>query len=303
MKILIIALMVWCVPWNGYSEERIAGRHFDIIYSGLNKGYAETVLENSDNSFDTISKLLGHNPSGKISITLTTSAEQFRRLTHGVIPEWSAAVAIDNESIIISPLPGRRHNLPRIMAHEIVHIVVNDAAGGEFVPRWFHEGCAQNLSGEWRIRDRLYMVWNVARGNLLSFEDIQNVFSTHRADAGLAYDQSMLAIRHFMKKNGRKALPAVIEGMKAGNNFASAFQQASGVWPSEFEKDYLEFVRKSYGGRSLYSIIPGTWTLIMMIAFVVYFIKRRRNKRLMRQWEIVEAAEKIINFEDYTGPS
>jgi len=40
-----------------------------------------------------------------------------------------------------------------------------------------------------------------------------------------------------------------------------------------------------------------------MIAFVVYFIKRRRNKRLMRQWEIVEAAEKIINFEDYTGPS
>ena len=145
------------------------------------------------------------------------------------------------------------------------------------------------------------MVWKATRGKLLTFEDIQDVFSSGRTDATLAYDQSMLAINHLLYKNGKNALPFVIGSMKKGNDFATAFQEASGLWPSEFEKDYLDMVRRKYGRRSLYSIIPGTWTLILLIAVIVYVVKRRRNKKLMQQWEIIEAAEKIINFEDYTG--
>ncbi|MFC1489590.1 peptidase MA family metallohydrolase [Candidatus Latescibacterota bacterium] len=301
--ILSAVIAALLLPAGIRAEDILNGNNFDVIYTGLNKGYAEEVLKNSEDSYAIISKTLGHSLEQNISITLTTSSEQFHRLTSDVLPEWSAAAAIGNENIVVSPLPGRKQNLTRIMAHEIIHIVINDAAGEIFVPRWFHEGCAQNFSGEWNIRDRIYMLWKVSRGKLLSFEDIQNVFSAQLADAGLAYDQSMLAIRQFMKKNGRSAMPAVIDGMKNGNSFADAFYEASGLWPSEFEKEYLEYIRKNYGKRSLYSIIPGTWTLIMIIAFIVYFIKRRRNKRLMQQWEIVEAAENIINFRDYSGPS
>jgi hypothetical protein len=146
------------------------------------------------------------------------------------------------------------------------------------------------------------MFWHAARGNLLSFADIQDVFSAHRADADLAYDQSMLAVGRLMNVNGKAALPAVIEGLKNDRDFATAFYQAIGMWPSEFEQSYLAYVRKTYGIGSVYAIIPGTWTIIMIIAFVAYFVKKRRNKRLMQQWEIVEAAERIINFEDYSGP-
>ncbi len=295
------ALIVSC-PAVIPAEERIGGDHFDILYDGLNEGYARDVLADAENSLDAIAGLLGHTPGEKITITLTTSADQYRRLTNGVVPEWSAAVAIDNRTIVAAPMQGRQHTLPRIMAHEIVHIVINDAAGGTFVPRWFHEGCAQNLSGEWRIRDRLYMFWHAARGNLLSFSDIQDVFSAHRADADLAYDQSILAIGRLMSVYGKTALPAIIEGLKDGQDFPTAFYRAIGIWPSDFEKNYLAYIRKTYGIGSLYAVIPGTWTIIMIIAFVAYFVKKRRNKRLMQQWEIVEAAEKIINFEDYTGP-
>jgi len=302
IKILFFTLFFSLAPtYICFAGDSIRGQHFEVFYDGLHKGYAEQALKNSENSYKIISEALGHSLEKNISIILTSSDKHFQQLTRGTIPEWSAAVALNNNSIIVSPLAGQKYNLSRILAHEIVHIVINDAVEDKFVPRWFHEGCAQNLSGEWGVRDRLYMVWKVARGKLLTFEDIQNVFSSERVDATLAYDQSMLAIRQFMYKNGQDALPSVIGSMKKGNDFATAFWEASGLWPSEFEKDYLEVISRKYGRRSLYSLIPGTWTLILLIAAIVYVVKRRRNKRLMRQWEIVEAAEKIINFEDYTG--
>lgn len=281
-----------------FASESLKSQHFEVFYSGFRKGYAEQAIENSEKSYKIISDALGHNLQKHISIIFTSSDKHFQELTGGALPEWSAAVAMPDNRIIVTPLPGRKYNLNRILSHEIVHIVINDAAGEIFVPRWFHEGCAQNLSGEWGIRGRLYMIWKVSRGELLMFDDIQDVFSSRNADAALAYDQSMLAIRHFLNKNGRDALPAVIAYMKEGNDFAWAFREASGLWPSEFEQDYLMYIQRTYGKRTLYYFLPSTWTLILLIAVIVFFVKRRRTKRLMQQWEIIEAAENIINFED-----
>lgn len=281
-----------------FAEESISGRHFKVFYEGFNKSYAEHALRISEISYERISSALVHSPEKTVSIILTSSDEQFRRLTRGAIPEWSAAVALNDNSIIVTPLSGRKHNLDSILAHEITHIIMNDAAGIGFVPRWFHEGCAQYFSGEWGVRNRVYIFWKTVQGELLTFEEIQNVFSSGSTDASLSYDQSMLAIQHLIYKNGRNVLPAVIGGMKNGNDFALSFWEATGLWPSEFERDYLIHVSHVYGKRSLYILVPSTWTLILMLAIVIYVIKRRRNKRLIRQWEIVEAAEKIIDFED-----
>ncbi len=292
-------LLTFALHFTCYAEDTVKSDYFEVHFVGLRKSYAETALQNSDESYKRISEALGHSLGKPITIILTSSEDQFKRFTRGAIPEWGAAAAMPDNSIIVTPLPGLKFNLNRILAHEIVHIVINDAAGKQFVPRWFHEGCAQYLSGEWGIRSSLYMVLKAYRGKLLTFDDIQNMFSFGRTDVALAYDQSMLAIRHLIGKNGAYVIPVIIGNMGEGNEFATAFFQATGLWPSEFEKDYQNYIRKTYGKNTLYTLIPGTWTLILIIAAVVYIVKRRRNKRLMEQWEIVEAAEKIINFEDY----
>ena len=296
---ILSMLIAWATHFSCYAEDVVKSEYFEVYYTGFKENYAERALQNADESYLRISKALGHTLIGPITIILTNSEEQFKQLTQGAIPEWGAAVAMPDNRIIVTPLPGLKYNLNRIIAHEIVHIVINDAAQEQFVPRWFHEGCAQNLSGEWGIRGRLYTVLKAYRGELLTFDDIQNMFSSERMDVTLSYDQSMLAIRHLTSKNGDYVLSLIISHMKQGNEFALAFYEATGLWPSEFEKDYQKYVRTTYGKKSLYTLIPGTWTLIFLIAVVVYFVKRRRNKRLMKQWEIVEAAEKIIHFEDY----
>ena len=293
-----VCLMVFLAPGPTGAVETFRGDGIDVVSEGVKPRFAEDVLSDAEKSYRFVTEKLGHRPEDRVTIFLTSTDRRFQDLTGRILPEWGVAAAMPGGRIVVSPLEGQTHDLDRILAHEIVHAVMNDGARGRCVPRWFHEGCAQYLSGEWGVRNRLYMVVKVVRGELMTFEDIQNVFSAGYADAGLAYDQSMLAVRRLVGKYGEKVLPAILRGMGEGVDFAGAFHDATGLWPSEYERDYLVHVRKTYGKRSLYTAIPGTWTAILMLAVIVYLIKRRRNKRLMQQWDVVEAAENIIQFPD-----
>ena len=56
IKILIITLLTFgAANYRCFAEDMIGGRNFDVIYTGLNKGYAEEVLKNSEDSYSVIS--------------------------------------------------------------------------------------------------------------------------------------------------------------------------------------------------------------------------------------------------------
>ncbi len=290
-------LFLFLTGTGNCDQKTITSSNFIVHYDSSGERYAEQVSQTAEKSFSTIAGTIGHKPEKKISITLTVTDEEFRKLTRGILPDWSAAAAMPGNRIIISPLPGMKLSIERILAHEIVHIILYDAAGGRFVPRWFHEGCAEIFSGQWGIRGRLYMVWKVSQGNLLAFEDIERVFSARGADVTLAYDQSMLAVKRLISDYGSGVLPGILTNMRDGQDFNQAFENTAGLTLDGFEREYLNAVGKAYGKRAFFfTLIPGTWTFILILAIIVYIIKKRRNKRLMSQWEIVDAAENIINF-------
>ena len=258
--------------------------HFTITADGFSDRYAHRIADSAERSLSRISEALGASPDSAITIVLTDTAARFRELTEGTLPDWSAAVAVPGRRIIVSPLAGQKYAIDRILAHEIVHVVIEEAVRGKYVPRWFHEGCAELYSGEWGLRGELYMSWMVVRGNLLSFQDIQDVFSRGSMDAGLAYDQSMLAVRRFVADYGDKAIPRLLAAMHGGKEFQSSFREATGYSVEEFEQEYLAFLRDRYGVKMLITLLPGTWTLMMVLFLVVYVIKRRRAKRKLVEW-------------------
>jgi len=292
----ILLLMVGSVC---FAESVIETEHFTVNHEGVGKTFAELAARSAERSFSVITAKLGHEPRGEITIILTDDQDTFKTLTKGRLPDWSTAAALPGNRIVLSPLEGHKIALERIISHEIVHCVIDDAAGEIPVPRWFHEGCAQILSGRWGIRDRMYMTWMVVRGNLMTFDDIQHVFSVETDDATLAYDQSMIAVLELMRVHGGGVLREVIGGMKNGVEFTEAFTAATGIKTTDFERHYLAYLKKSYGRRSLLRLIPGTWTVIMMLAVLVYIVKKYRNRRLLREWEKSEKPGNIINFRDF----
>ncbi len=238
-----------------------------------------------------VSRAFGVSYKGDINITIAASDEHFRDLTEGSLPDWSAAVAMPGGRIILSPLAGQKLELEKIIAHEIVHLIIFDAAGNERIPRWFHEGCAELFSGEWGFRNELYLTWKITRGGAMTFSDIQNVFSTSPLDAGLAYDQSLAAIRYLVKRNNRVVLTRILDGLRERKTFDQSFLDATGYLPNQFEEEYLRYMRERYGPRRLIVLVPGTWTIIMALFLTVYLIKRRRSQRKLREWEREELRE------------
>jgi len=292
------ALLLILLPFSAgaSAENRIATDHFVVEFESGGRYYADVAARSAERSFERISAMLDHRPEHPLTLVLTRRAERFRELTGDALPDWSAAVALPGGRIVISPLEGKKIGLEHILAHEIVHCIIHDAAGKTFVPRWFHEGCAEVLSGRWGIRSRLYLVWHVIRGNLLSFDDIQRIFSRGSLDAGLAYDQSMVAVNRLIAEFGEDTPARILDGLERGDAFHEAFLAATGLLPSEFEPRYLAHMARTYGKRSLVTLIPGTWTGIILLAFFVYIVKKHRNRRLLREWEDDERYGNIIDF-------
>ncbi|MFA6471363.1 MAG: peptidase MA family metallohydrolase [Candidatus Latescibacterota bacterium] len=300
--ILLLSIALFFHLPSAYSSETIATAHVTVAYDGLSGKYARNVADSAERNLARITQALGYVPGGKVTITLTASQEQFNALTEGRLPDWSAAVALPGRKIVVSPLAGHKIEIDRILAHELVHVIIEESAGDEFVPRWFHEGCAQIFSGEWGIRNEMYMVWKVSWGNLLTFEDIQNVFTAGSLDASLAYDQSMIAVQRLISIFGPKVLPAILDSMSKGRQFPQALFDSTGFWPSEFEKYYLKYLHENYGPKTLMTLVPGTWVLIMFLFLVVYVIKRLRARKKLREWEMQEPLERRLESEPEFEP-
>ena len=281
---LLIFLSIISVTAHFSFAAPLTTPHFTVVADGFSDRYVRRVADTAERSLARIEDALNASPDSAITIELAATDTRFRELTAGTLPDWSAAVAVPGRRIIVSPLAGQKYAIDRIIAHEIVHVVIEDAVRGKYVPRWFHEGCAERWSGEWGLRGELYMSLMVVRGNLLSFQDIQDVFSRGSLEAGLAYDQAMLAVRRLVAGYGDRAIPRILEGMRGGKEFQGAFLDATGDSVGEFERDYLAFPHDRYGVRMLITLLPGTWTVIMLLFLIVYVVKRRRAKRKLTEW-------------------
>ena len=291
---LLLTILLFLAP--AHAEDIIIADGVRVNHEGVAAAYAGIAARAAERSLANASSLLGHVPADPVTIIIARDDEHFRILTDGALPEWSAAVAGGNNTIIITPLTGIRHRLEHVIAHEIAHIVLQDAAGDTFVPRWFHEGTAELAAGSFGLRDRVYLAWHVIRDKQMSFADIQDVFSRADADAGLAYDESMLAVRRLVRMQGSNVLRRIIAGLTEGTSFPEAFFAASGMWPSEYESRFMEWLGDGYGPGSLYTLIPGTWTLIMLLSLLAWVVVRIRTHRKMAEWTAEENADNIIEY-------
>ncbi|MBT4484164.1 MAG: hypothetical protein HOC71_10880, partial [Candidatus Latescibacteria bacterium] len=115
----------------------------------------------------------------------------------------------------------------------------------------------------------------------------------------LAYDQSMLAARHLMSLRRGDALREIITDLTNGVDFQTAFLNAVGYSVAEFEMEYNRRLNKAYGIRTVLTWLPGTWTVILMISVIVYIVKKKQNRRLLKHWEEIEKPGNVVDFKPF----
>lgn len=191
-------------------------------------------------------------------------------------------------------------DLRSVVDHELVHILLHQHSGdgADHVPRWFHEGLAQELSGATYLGMKETDIAIPARvQRLLRFRDLRTGFPDGDYPLRLAYGQSFSYVAFLNRKFGLKTLLRAAALADADQWFRGGFLTTTGgalIHQEELWLDYLEndsgaLWRRMRTDCFSYLMIPGTVLLIWATRRAL--LRDRRSKRRLEQDEIDESEE------------
>lgn len=164
----------------------------------------------------------------------------------------------------------------RTLRHELVHVALGRL--GHNWPRWFHEGLAQQVTGEQRFSVAHYatLARAVNLDRVFRFEDLSEGFPDLPQDVEIAYAQSASFVAWLHDKHGQKGFGQLVDGVRAGEPFETSFGKAFRTSLSLEEKAFLAELPGRY---PLWPVIAtGTTMWVALAGLVVWAYFRRRTK-------------------------
>lgn len=198
-------------------------------------------------------------------------------------PRWAQGLAIPGRQLILLKIPDEQ--FLRTLTHELSHLAVHEAAGGNHMPHWFLEGYAIYQAEEWDAERAMSLSQAALFGNTLDFEDLDGSFPPHWQTAGLAYAQSFHFVKRLMDTYGEDKIGEWLLAVSQGTPWQEAFRATYGVPVGR------EFKRWSKTVRVWYAWVPAVvsaTTLWSLLAVLVLWIRRRL--RLRRQGRLAAMA-------------
>jgi hypothetical protein len=197
---------------------------------------------------------------------------------------------------VVILLPSRRPTYPNdslegLLHHEVTHVLIDRAAGGRPIPRWFHEGVAMAAARGWEVEDRARLMVELLPGRRLSLPEVDSLFSMGAGPAHRAYSLSGAFVRDLMQRHGASICGEILERVGRGLTFDESFLRATGMTLESATDSFYR--RQNFWNRWL-PLLTSTftvWTGISLLA--LWAIKRRRERDLRRKeaWTLEEAFE------------
>jgi len=188
---------------------------------------AEQAVASIERTATRVWDVLSYYPVHRVSVVLYTN-EQFADITRS--PSWAGG---SFDGIIRVPMRGAlasKAELDRVLAHEYVHALVHELAGGG-VPAWLNEGLAVALERETPGQGP-----QTARAAEVSLRQLERSFGRlPRPQAEQAYAVSTTAVSRLLDEAGGAALVNLLADLGAGERFETAFEHRMGRSFAAFE--------------------------------------------------------------------
>jgi hypothetical protein len=212
----------------------------------------------------------------------------------GRTPAWIAGQAFGSDTIVIYPQRIGSYpydSLESVVLHEFVHLALNARAGGQPLPRWFHEGVAVSVESGWGIGTQARLLWAAASDPAI--DDVAGLFESGGVpQTTTAYLLSAALIEDVRRRHGLAVPGAIAARVSRGEPFEVAFARETG----ETVGDAAAQAWRVYRGLRWLPIITGAsglWGAILVLAFVAFAVRVRRRWQRRRQWADDEAIDEI----------
>ena len=218
---------------------------------------------------------------GPLTIQFYYNRDDTDQRIHAV-PYWSGGIASGGTEIHIF---GRnRMQWLSTLRHELFHTLISQNEIN--IPIWLNEGLSQWHSGQSDWNRFVELGTATARGELIPLVDLDVILSFNHKRANLAYGQALDATRFLIRHQGETIIPYLLRS--DGLTFKERYLRETGESIIDFEIAW----RKELEGRFWYfkiSQIPGMlWALSPLIVILAWFLKYRRGKKKLQEWESEE---------------
>lgn len=291
LKIIIFAACLTLIiieETNAIKKQSRYIQNYQFIYDSRDSIYIEKLAIKIKDKLIEIEDFFNHKPKSVISIIVTRSETEYDQYRGKHIPEWSQAVALTKQKIIILKIVKAEDIIrsPEILLHEIVHIFFADRSLNHRIPVWLHEGIAQYLSGyELTIDDRVHLANALTTNNIISLTAMDTLFQFNQIKARLAYIEALTAIQFIVKKHGVDVLKNLIQNFNKNITLDEAFKLSLGYDFIDFEIYWYEDIRSQNRWLIVLNFENILWISIVLLAIFVVIIIKFRNQKLKQSWE------------------
>ena len=184
-------------------------------------------------------------------------------------------------------------NLDGLLRHELTHLLVDHAARGGDVPRWFNEGLAMAVGREAGLGDRARVALAVIDDASLPIARLDAAFSGGEAQVHSAYALAGDLVRELMARHGRDSGARILAEVARGERFRDAFFAVTGERLTEFETDYWE--HRTFIDRWVPVISSSVllWGGIALLALAAIRRRRARDAERLARWGVEEG--EVVN--------
>lgn len=192
---------------------------------------------------------------------------------------------IDGENLRAQPLASTTETI----AHELAHLLLPGSPPK--VPRWYHEGVAQWLSGARVDADIMNEIGNYARQDeLATLDELNDSFPGHDRLTGVSYRQSLLFVAFVSERFGDDVHARILDGLEAGSDMKQAFRAATGSELGVVEKLWRDEIAEHPSWFFWLIRRLGVFEILAVILIFGYIAERSRRRRALRRMALEEAA-------------
>jgi hypothetical protein len=269
--------------------------HFIMRYQEPEHKMASFLLQRAEKTREAIEQDISAVPPAPCLIYLAPSWEAFQAAQPaGEPPSWSVGTAYPALNLIILRSPrgmmGGRMDIEQVLRHEYAHLTLATALKGHEAPPWLAEGFAMLQSRGWSLSWTYVLSRGVLTKGLIPLEKLADGFPADEYQAELAYAQSFSLVSYIKTELGPKALPRLIRGLSYGLDTETALKQAIGLGLKDLERRWKEDLKRRFSWIPIVTSFFSLWFLASLLFLLSYWLKRRRVKRKLAEWEREETS-------------
>jgi len=294
----IIKLAVILVFFIGavYSSDFITGSSEKVKYyfHADDSAYVKSLSKRIETELVDLEQIFNHKTRNTIKIYFPASETEFDKITGGKLPEWSGAVAIsENRVIIIKPqLFSDKNDEFITIKHELVHIVIADKYLENNLPLWLNEGLATYLSNNVTALNEVHKISNAIAANaIFDLRKINEMMLLNTASANLAYLEAKIAVEFMIQQIGINNLPVFLDDLNKSKNADKVFRDYLGYDLIDFEYYWYNYMKEKYQGIFAFNFDNIIWYALIIIVFIAFIVVKMRNYRKKKSW----VEEELIN--------